>query len=159
MLIPYRSKIRTVTCHGESKIHLHLQRKNGETLEYVFERSVTDMPLTCYPDESVHVFLEELPNNVQCLLLMCAESSSLFTDTMRKTQHAILHLETITEDDDLLSPHGKGKSRRCIGSNKDCAFFAGPCTGGSPWNRKLALERGDGSCHQDESYPVLDAMG
>ena len=42
---------------------------------------------------------------------------------------------TITEDDNLTSNYGRAKWRRCIRGPSDCVFFAGPCTGGSPWNR------------------------
>ena len=34
-----------------------------------------------------------------------------------------------------MSNFGRAKWRRCIRSASDCVFFAGPCTGGSPWNR------------------------
>lgn len=43
------------------------------------------------------------------------------------------------EDDDLLSEYGKAKWRRCMRSKAACVFFAGPCTGGSPWNRLNTL--------------------
>ena len=47
----------------------------------------------------------------------------------------LMHVVTITEDDNLMSNFGRAKWRRCIRSASDCVFFAGPCTGGSPWNR------------------------
>ena len=45
------------------------------------------------------------------------------------------HVVPITEDDDMLSPYGISKARRCLRTKLDSVFFAGPCTGGSPWNR------------------------
>ena len=45
------------------------------------------------------------------------------------------HVVPITEDDDVLSPYGINKARRCLRTKLDSVFFAGPCTGGSPWNR------------------------
>ena len=45
------------------------------------------------------------------------------------------HVVPITEDDDMLSPYGISKARRCLRTRLDSVFFAGPCTGGSPWNR------------------------
>ena len=35
----------------------------------------------------------------------------------------------------MLSPYGINKARRCLRTKLDSVFFAGPCTGGSPWNR------------------------
>ena len=35
----------------------------------------------------------------------------------------------------MLSPYGISKARRCLRTKLDSVFFAGPCTGGSPWNR------------------------
>ena len=69
------------------------------------------------------------------MVLMCAEPSSLMTKGYSMIMDTSIHLELITEDDDLLSRYGNAKWRRCLRSNKDCVFFAGPCTGGSPWNR------------------------
>ena len=51
------------------------------------------------------------------------------------TGFKLMHIVTITEDDNLMSNFGRAKWRRCIRSASDCVFFAGPCTGGSPWNR------------------------
>ena len=36
---------------------------------------------------------------------------------------------------DMLSPDGISKARRCLRTKLDSVFFAGPGTGGSPWNR------------------------
>ena len=69
------------------------------------------------------------------MILMCAEPSSLMTKRYREIMVQRNH-GLITEDDDLLSRNGSAKWRRCLCSNKDRDFFAGPCTGGSPWNRQ-----------------------
>lgn len=90
--------------------------------------------------------LHELPDHIPCMLLMRAEESSLFTRVVPLMKHVVMHLETITEDDNLLSMYGKRKWRRCMRSNNDCVFFAGPCTGGSPWNRLNALNS-DATAH------------
>ena len=81
--------------------------------------------------------MQELPESTPTMILMCAEPSSLMTERLRyrEIMDTSFHLELITEDDDLLSRYGSAKWRRCLRSNKDCVFFAGPCTGGSPWNR------------------------
>lgn len=57
------------------------------------------------------------------------------------------HLELITEDDDLLSKYGGAKWRACLRSNEDCVFFAGACTGGSPWNQ-LNKRNGPVTAHE-----------
>ena len=79
--------------------------------------------------------MQELPESTPTMILMRAEPSSLMTKRYREIMDTSFHLELITEDDDLLSRYGSAKWRRCLRSNKDCVFFAGPCTGGSPWNR------------------------
>ena len=76
--------------------------------------------------------MQELPEMVPTMVLMCAEPSSLMTKRYRDIMDTSFYLEWITEDDDLLSRYGSAKWRRCIRSNEDCVFF---CTGGSPWNR------------------------
>lgn len=84
-----------------------------------------------------HPLNEQRSIRIQTHMLMCAEISSLFTRPVPKVKHVNMHLETISEDDDLLSCYGKQIWRRCLRSNEDCVFFAGPCTGGSPWNREM----------------------
>ena len=42
---------------------------------------------------------------------------------------------TITSDDDLLTSFGRHKALACLRDEKDGVMFAGPCTGGSAWNR------------------------
>ena len=59
-----------------------------------------------------------------------------FTFLQNKMQDEMkFHVVPITEDDDMLSPYGISKARRFLRTKLDSVFFAGPCTGGSPWNR------------------------
>lgn len=116
-------------------------RENGKTLDYRFDRSVPDAIMTNFTGESVVVTIYELPKEIPCLLLMCAEPVSLFTELVPSMKHVKIHLETLTEDDDLLSPYGKAKWKRRVRTELDSVFFAGPCTGGSPWNRLNMLRR------------------
>lgn len=139
IFVPYKSKVIVSKTQEESNVQLELHRKDGTVLEYSFQRSINDRAKTDFPNEKVKVALMELPDHVPCMLLVCAEHTSLFARTVPRMKHVVIHLETITEDDDLLSTYGIQKWRRCVRSNNDCVFFAGPCTGGSPWNRLNAL--------------------
>ena len=76
--------------------------------------------------------LYEMIEETSCLLLMCAEGRSILTKVHQRDRCKIMHVVTVTEDDNLLSDFGKATWNRCIRSASDCAFFAGPCTGGSP---------------------------
>ena len=49
-----------------------------------------------------------------CLLLMCAEEQSLITKIHQKDRFKLMHVVTITEGDNLLSPFGRAKWKRCI---------------------------------------------
>ena len=100
-----------------------------------FIRSIHDLDNTKYLGKNVTITMQELPESTPTMILMRAEPSSLMTKRYREIMDTSFHLELITEDDDLLSRYGSAKWRRCLRSNKDCVFFAGPCTGGSPWNR------------------------
>ena len=104
-------------------------------MKYTFIRSIHDLDNTKYLGKNVTITMQELPESTPTMVLMCAEPSSLMTKRYREIMDTSFHLELITEDDDLLSRYGSAKWRRCLRSNKDCVFFAGPCTGGSPWNR------------------------
>ena len=74
--------------------------------------------------------LFEMNDNIPCLVLLCAEEISLISKVQRRDKFKLMNVVTITEDDNLISPYGRAKWRRCIRSSCDCAFFAGPCTGG-----------------------------
>ena len=52
-----------------------------------------------------------------------------------KEQYILFHVLSITADDDLTSKYGRAIVKRCMRSKLDSSFFAGPCTGGSAWNR------------------------
>ena len=120
---------------ADSLINLLLVRDNGQCMKYTFVRSIPDLESTKYLGKNVTITLQELPESTPAMILMCAEPSSLMTKRYSTIMDTSVHLELITEDDDLLSRYGSAKWRRCLRSNKDCVFFAGPCTGGSPWNR------------------------
>ena len=120
---------------ADSRINLVLVRDNGQCMKYTFIRSIHDLDSTKYLGKNVTITMQELPERTPTMILMCAEPSSLMTKRYSEIMDTSFHLELITEDDDLLSRYGSAKWRRCLRSNKDCVFFAGPCTGGSPWNR------------------------
>ena len=78
----------------------------------------------------------EVPRAVPCFVLLCSEERNWFTFLQNKMKDEMkFHVVPITEDDDMLSPYGISKARRCLRTKLDSVFFAGPCTGGSPWNR------------------------
>ena len=159
MFIGYKYEVKIIR-DGMNKINLSLMREDGSRVEYHFDRSVPDAVMTNFTGESVNIIVDELPKEMSCLLLMCAEPVSLFTETVPKMRHIQIHLETLTEDDDLLSPCGRAKWRRCVRTDVDAVFFAGPCTGGSPWNRlKHAATGTHCTSYQDESHDVLEIMG
>lgn len=72
-----------------------------------------------------------------CLVLMCSEEKNWFTHLQTKIAEKDQRYQviTITADDDALSKFSIAKIWTCIRNYKDCIFFAGPCTGGSSWNR------------------------
>ena len=85
---------------------------------------------------SLAINLIEVPRDVPCFVLLCSEERNWLTFLQNKMQDEMkFHVVPITEDDDMLSPYGICKARRCLRTKLDSVFFAGPCTGGSPWNR------------------------
>ena len=85
---------------------------------------------------SLAINLIEVPRAVPCFVLLCSEERNWFTFLQNKMKDEMkFHVVPITEDDDMLSPYGISKARRCLRTKLDSVFFAGPCTGGSPWNR------------------------
>ena len=135
MFISHQCKLKNVkgTDNGWH-IKMTLHRKNGKKLIYWFRRSPSDILSCLYRDHSTFLDLYELKDETPCLLLMCAEEQSLFTKVHHRDRFKLLHVVTITEDDNLLSLFGRAKWK-CIRTASDCVFFAGPCAGGSPWNR------------------------
>ena len=137
-----------------------LHRKNGTTLKYHFQRSSCDFVGEFLNDTVICLELHELKDETPCLLLMFAETQSIMTKIHRKDRFKLMHIVTITEDDNLMSNFGRAKWRRCIRGASDCVFFAGPCTGGSPWNRlNKKRQRCHRSQHSHESIVVLGALG
>ena len=116
-------------------IKMMLHRKNGKTLTYYFRQSYADLLGKALKNKTISLNLYEMRDDVPCLLLMCAETQSIITKTHKQQRFKMMHVVTSTEDDNLLSNYGRAKWRRCIRGPSDCVFFAGPCTGGSPWNR------------------------
>ena len=135
MMIEENKNDNELNTFADSLINLLLVRDNGQCMKYSFVRSIPDLDSTKYLGKNVTITMQELPESTPTMILMCAEPSSLMTKRYSTIMDTSIHLELITEDDDLLSRYGSAKWRRCLRSNKDCVFFAGPCTGGSPWNR------------------------
>ena len=99
------------------------------------QRSYGDLAGSLLSDIVCELELFEMKDNIPCLVLLCAEERSLITKVHRRDKFKLMNVVTTTEDDNLISPYGRAKWRRCIRSSCDCAFFAGPSTGGSSWNR------------------------
>ena len=116
-------------------IRLVLHRNNGKEIVYNFRQSTADFLGKVVHDKVIELDLYEMKETTPCLLLMCAEEKSILTKFLRNDRCKIMNVVTITEDDNSLSEYGRAKWKRCIRNASDCAFFAGPCTGGSPWNR------------------------
>ena len=137
MVVTENKNDNELNVFADSLINLVLVRDNGQTMKYTFMRSIPDVDNTKFSGKDNAITMQELPEMVPTMVLMCAEPSSLMSQRYRDIMDTSLHLELITEDDDILSRYGSAKWRRCIRSNEDedCVFFAGPCTGVSPWNR------------------------
>ena len=135
MMMTENKNTNEMNVFADSLINLVLVRDNGQQLKYTFVRSIPDLEKSRFLGKDITITMQELPGTVPTMVLMCAEPASLMTKRYRDIMDTSFHLELITEDDDLLSRYGSAKWRRCIRSNEDCVFFAGPCTGGSPWNR------------------------
>ena len=116
-------------------IKMVLHRKNGSSLVYHFKQSMSDFIGQFLSDTVICLDLYEMKDETPCLLLMCAGVQGILTKVHKMDRFKLMHVVTITEDDNLMSNFGRAKWRRCIRSASDCVFFAGPCTGGSPWNR------------------------
>ena len=115
-------------------LHLVLQRRSGRSHKYQFELHQQDVK---GPQDIFDrcIMLQELERNVPCLVLMCAEEQNWFTFLQTCLKKQFMNIVTITEDDDACSAYGINKVKACVRSSLDCVFFAGPCTGGSAWNR------------------------
>ena len=121
--------------HPKVSVILWREKKN-RTLEFQLSKSPCDLMTSKFAKFSLTINLIEVPREVPCFVLLCSEERNWFTFLQNKMKDEMkLHVVPITEDDDMLSPYGISKARRCLRTKLDSVFFAGPCTGGSPWNR------------------------
>ena len=136
MFIAHHYKLKHETRkQNDWDIQMNLHRKNGKILTYHFKQSYADFLGKILNDVTISLNVYEMKDDTPCLLLMCAEMQSIITKIHKQSRFKMMHVVTITEDDNLMSNYGRAKWRRCIRGPSDCVFFAGPCTGGSPWNR------------------------
>ena len=138
VFVPYQYHIE-VGKHevDHPKVSVILWReKKDRTLEFEFSKSPCDLMTSKFAKFSLAINLIEVPRAVPCFVLLCSEERNWFTFLQNKMKDEMkFHVVPITEDDDMLSPYGISKARRCLRTKLDSVFFAGPCTGGSPWNR------------------------
>ena len=137
VFVPYQYHIevgRHEVDHPKVSVILWREKKN-RTLEFQFSRSPCDLMTSKFAKFSLAINLIEVPRAVPCFVLLCSEERNWFTFLQNKMKDEMkFHVVPITEDDDMLSPYGISKARRCLRTKLDSVFFAGPCTGGSPWN-------------------------
>ena len=138
VFVPYQYHIEVGKCevdHPKVSVILWREKKN-RTLEFQFSKSPCDLMTSKFAKFSLAINLIEVPRAVPCFVLLCSEERNWFTFLQNKMKDEMkFHVVPITEDDDMLSPYGISKARRCLRTKLDSVFFAGPCTGGSPWNR------------------------
>ena len=138
VFVPYQYHIEVSKCevdHPKVSVILWAEKKN-RTLEFQFSKSPCDLMTSKFAKFSLAINLIEVPRAVPCFVLLCSEERNWFTFLQNKMKDEMkFHVVPITEDDDMLSPYGISKARRCLRTKLDSVFFAGPCTGGSPWNR------------------------
>ena len=122
---------------GKPVLYLILQRQSGGSHRYQFELHLQVVKKMVMKGR-IHdhcVILREMDRNAPCLVLMRAEEQNWLTFLQTATKKQYMNVVTVTEDDDATSLYGKSKVRACLRPELDCVFFAGPCTGGSAWNR------------------------
>ena len=138
VFVPYQYHIEVgkhEVDHPKVSVILWREKKN-RTLEFEFSKSPCDLMTSKFAKFSLAINLIEVPRAVPCFVLLCSEERNWFTFLQNKMKDEMkFHVVPITEDDDMLSPYGISKARRCLRTKLDSVFFAGPCTGGSPWNR------------------------
>ena len=138
VFVPYQYHIeigKHEADHPKVSVILWRERKN-RTLEFQLSKSPCDLMTSKFAKFSLTINLIEVPREVPCFVLLCSEERNWFTFLQNKMKDEMkFHVVPITEDDDMLSPYGISKARRCLRTKLDSVFFAGPCTGGSPWNR------------------------
>ena len=139
---------------GVRSVTLIIERKNGiGNKEYRFESNDEDFQLTGLIDKQakegeergIVVTMQEIPDLVPRMVLLCSEETNWFMIMNTKRQEKYgrregtgdinLLVVTITIHDDLNSDYGFHKASLSLRDYKDTMFFAGPCTGGSSWAR------------------------
>ena len=139
---------------GVRSVTLIIERKNGiGNKEYRFESNDEDFQLMGLIDKKakegeergIIVTMQEIPDLVPRMVLLCSEETNWFTIMNTKRQEKYgrregtgdinLLVVTITIHDDLNSDYGFHKASLSLRDYKDTMFFAGPCTGGSSWAR------------------------
>ena len=139
---------------GVRSVTLIIERKNGiGSKEYRFESNDEDFQLMGLVDKQakegeergIVVMMQEIPDSVPRIVLLCSEEMNWFTVMNTKRQEKYgrregtgsinLLVVTITVHDDLNSDYGFHKASLSLRDEKDTMFFAGPCTGGSSWAR------------------------
>ena len=138
VFVPYQYHIEVgkhEVDHPKVSVILWRDRKN-RTLEFQLSKSPCDLMTSKFAKFSLTINLIEVPRDVPCFVLLCSEERNWFTFLQNQMKDDMkFHVVPITEDDDMLSPYGISKARRCLRTKLDSVFFACPCTGGSPWNR------------------------
>ena len=138
VFVPYQYHIE-VSKHEVDRPRVSVilwREKKNRTLEFQFSKSPCDLMTSKFAKFSLAINLIEVPRAVPCFVLLCSEERNWLTFLQNKMKDEMkFHVVPITEDDDMLSPYGISKARRCLRTKLDSVFFAGPCTGGSPWNR------------------------
>eukprot|EP00435_Cladocopium_sp_Y103_P038752 s1874_g10.t1 len=136
VFVPYAYTVKIMDdANVFTSVQMNLHRNNRKILVFRFRRAMCDYALTKFKMKSIVMDLYELPPNKPCFLLMCAEERNWFTFLQGTMEGILFHIVSIPADDDLLSSYGRAIVKTCMRSKSDSSFFAGPCTGGSPWNR------------------------
>ena len=87
-------------------IRLVLHPKTGKEIAYHFRQSTADFIGAVIRDKVILLDLYEMKDETPCLLLMCGEERSIITKVHQHDRCKIMHVVTITEDDNLLSEYG-----------------------------------------------------
>ena len=115
MFIAHHYKLKHETRkQNDWDIQMNLHRKNGKILTYHFKQSYADFLGKILNDVTISLNVYEMKDDTPCLLLMCAETQSIITKIHKQSRFKMMHVVTITEDDNLMSNYGRAKWRRCI---------------------------------------------
>ena len=134
---------------GVGSVTLIIERKSGKmNKEYRFESNDEDFQLMNLiggqanenEEKGIVVIMQEIPDFVPRMVLLCSEETNWFTVLNSKRQEKYgrregvgqinLLVVTITIHDDLNSDYGLHKASLSLRDCRDTMFFAGPCTGG-----------------------------